>query len=95
MNKLTLPNGEEIFYIDKLTALYVYNEIFVENEYLRHGIEIKNGDIIFDVGANIGLFTLFIAKQAKDLKIFTFEPVAIIFQILKANVAGITSPFFQ
>ena len=26
MNKLTLPNGEEIFYIDKLTALYVYNE---------------------------------------------------------------------
>lgn len=89
MNKLTLPNGEEIFYIDKLTALYVYNEIFVENEYLRHGIEIKNGDIIFDVGANIGLFTLFIAKQAKDLKIFTFEPVAIIFQILEANVTGI------
>jgi FkbM family methyltransferase len=87
MNKLTLPNGEDIYYIDELTALYVYNEIFVENEYLRNGIGVKEGDVIFDVGANIGLFTLFIAKQAPNLKIYTFEPIEPIFKVLEANLA--------
>ena len=89
MNKLTLPNGEDIFYIDKLTALYVYNEIFVENEYLRNGIAVKDGDIIFDVGANIGLFTRFIVNQAQNLKIFTFEPINIIFEVLEANLVDL------
>ncbi len=89
MNKLKLPNGEDIFYIDELTALYVYNEIFVENEYLRNGIAVKDGDIIFDVGANIGLFTRFIANQAQNLKILTFEPINTIFEVLEANLAGL------
>jgi hypothetical protein len=31
MKTLKLPNGEEIYYIDELTPLYVYNEIFIEN----------------------------------------------------------------
>ncbi len=89
MKKLTLPNGEEIYYIDKLTALYVYNEIFVENQYLKHGIGVKDGDVVFDVGANIGLFSRFITKQAQNLKIFTFEPVTTIFRVLEANLANI------
>jgi FkbM family methyltransferase len=90
MKKLTLPNGEDIYYIDKLTALFVYNEIFVENDYLKHGIGVKKGDFVFDVGANIGLFSRFISKQAPDLKIFTFEPIKPIFQVLEANVTDIS-----
>jgi len=89
LKKLTLPNGEEIFYIDKLTALDVYEEINEENDYLHHGISVKDGDVIFDVGANIGLFSRFIAKQANDLKIFTFEPVPAIFEVLEANLSEI------
>ncbi|MHA1724394.1 MAG: FkbM family methyltransferase [Promethearchaeota archaeon] len=90
MNKLTLPNGLEIFYIDKLTALWVYNEIFVDNIYLKNGIEVNPSDIIFDVGANIGLFSLFIAEKASDLKIYTFEPIKQIYEILIANLSRIT-----
>jgi FkbM family methyltransferase len=89
MHKLVLPNGEDIFYIDKLTALYVYNEIFVENEYFCHGIEVKDGNIVFDVGANIGLFSLFVANQASNLKIHTFEPIPKIFQVLEKNLENI------
>jgi hypothetical protein len=59
MNELILPNGQHINILDKLTAEYVYKEIFIEKEYLKNGIAIKNNKIIFDVGANIGLFTLF------------------------------------
>lgn len=85
MKSLTLPNGEKIYYIDKLTALDVYEEIYLENDYMQFGIEVKDNDIIFDVGANIGLFSRFIAQQAQSLKIHAFEPVPIIFEALKAN----------
>lgn len=89
LHTLSLPNGDDIFYIDKLTALYVYNEIFVEKEYFKHGIGVKDGDVIFDVGANIGLFSLFVANQASNLKLYTFEPIPKIFQALEKNLENI------
>ena len=86
MHTLTLPNGEKIYYLDKLTALDIFDEIYVENDYLKFGITVKNEDIVFDVGANIGLFTRFIAQQAQNLTIFAFEPVPIIYKVLEANL---------
>jgi FkbM family methyltransferase len=86
MKALTLPNGKELFYIDKLSALDIYEEIFVEDEYLQYGIDIKDNDVIFDVGANIGLFSIYMAQKARGLKIFAFEPVPPIFEVLEANL---------
>jgi FkbM family methyltransferase len=93
MKKLTLPNGEVIAYIDKLTALDVYDEIYVENEYLRHGIQVNDNDVVFDIGANIGLFSRYIAAKANNLRIFTFEPVPKIFGVLEENLANISATF--
>jgi FkbM family methyltransferase len=93
MKQLTLPNGEKIHYIDKLTAEYIYNEIYVENMYLQHGLRVNDGDVIFDVGANIGLFSRFIASQASGLEIFTFEPIPQIFQVLQANLSDVHANF--
>lgn len=89
MKTLTLPNGDTISYIDKLTALDVYDEIFVKNEYLHYGIQVADNDVIFDVGANIGLFSRFIATKAKNLQIYTFEPVPIIFDVLQENLKNL------
>ncbi|MCP4760157.1 MAG: FkbM family methyltransferase, partial [archaeon] len=89
MNDITLPNGENIQCLDELTAVYVYNEIYVENVYLSHGISIKEGDTILDIGANIGLFSKYIANQAPNLKIFTFEPVPVIFNVLERNLTNL------
>ena len=89
MKTLVLPNGKEIYYIDKLTALDVYEEIYVENDYLQHGLTVKDNDVIFDVGANIGLFSRFISQKAHNLKIFAFEPVPIIYKALEKNVKDI------
>ncbi len=62
MNTIKLPNGLRVNCIDKLTARNVYDEIFVDLVYTRPaGIEIRKGDVVFDVGANIGVFTLFAA----------------------------------
>ena len=86
MKPYKLPNGETINIIDKTTTDWVYKEIYEENEYLKFGVEVKDGDTIFDVGGNIGLFTRFISTQASNLKIFTFEPVPQIFKVLESNV---------
>jgi FkbM family methyltransferase len=89
MKKHTLENGETISVIDELTADYVYNEIYKERVYLENGIDIKEGDIVFDVGANIGVFSRFISQEAPNLKIFAFEPIPAIFDCLKSNVSDI------
>jgi FkbM family methyltransferase len=93
MKELTLPNGEKIYCIDKMTALYVYEEIFIDNVYLQKGIKIKDNDIIFDVGANIGLFSSYAAENASSLRIFTFEPIPEIFSVLKANLKNVDASF--
>jgi len=89
MKQLTLPNGESIYYLDRMTALYVFQEIFVDNIYLQNNIEIKDNNIIFDVGANIGLFSRFISQKASNLRIFTFEPIPEIFNVLETNLENI------
>ena len=89
--QLTLPNGDVISFIDKLTAIDVYEEIFIENEYLRHGIQVNDSDVVFDIGANIGLFSRYIATKAKNLRIFTFEPVLKIFRVLEENLINLSA----
>lgn len=62
---------------------YVFNEIFLKKCY--DVLEFKEGTVIFDVGANIGLSTMYFNQRAKNLNIFSFEPVPQIFEILKHN----------
>lgn len=84
---MTLPNGLECYCFGKEETELIFQEIFTENHYLKHAIVINEGDCIFDIGANIGLFTLFVNKiQTKDVKIFAFEPVKEIFELLKENI---------
>jgi len=48
---------------------------------------IKKGDIVVDVGASIGYYTLIAAKIVGDTgKVFAFEPESKNFEILKKNV---------
>ena len=39
-----------------------------------------------DAGANIGLFSNFISETIPDLKLYVFEPIPQIFEVLKANL---------
>ncbi len=89
MKQMTIPTGEEIYYLDKFTAKWVVEEVFIENIYLLHGISIKDGDIVFDVGANMGFFSYHASRQANDLQIYTFEPVPALFEVLEANLVNL------
>lgn len=86
---MTLKNGQVINYLDKATAEYVYQEIFEDEVYLKHFINIQEGDVIFDIGANIGLFSLYVAQKISDFHIYAFEPVPPIYDVLKKNLQNI------
>jgi FkbM family methyltransferase len=55
-------------------------------EYIKNGIELYENDTVFDVGANIGLFTLWVYQQCnKNVKVFAFEPAPATFEVLQRN----------
>lgn len=82
-----LPNNMAIVHQYKAETDYIYEDIFVDQIYLRHGITVNDGDCIFDVGANIGLFTLFVHQQCKNPTVYAFEPSPPIFELLSINAA--------
>jgi len=83
-----LPDGSPVAHLNKNETDYIYNEIFVLQAYLRHGITIDDGDCIVDAGANIGLFTVFASRMARNLRIFSCEPNPAAFACLAANAAA-------
>ncbi|MFX0064029.1 MAG: FkbM family methyltransferase [Candidatus Hermodarchaeota archaeon] len=86
MKQLTLPNGKKIYYLDKLTALESYHEIYVDKDYFQYGLQIPKNAIVFDVGAHIGNFSRFIVEHYPSAHVYIFEPVPQIFEVLCANL---------
>jgi len=84
MPEIMLPNGLKIFCLQKAEVPILYEEVQL---YLKHGIELKKGDTVFDVGANIGLFSLWLHQRFNgNLKIYAFEPIPDIFKVLESNM---------
>jgi FkbM family methyltransferase len=82
---LLLPNGMEIACQSRTEAEHIYEDIFDKKIYLRHGVVFRDGACIFDVGGNIGLFTVFAHHRCRDPKTYTFEPAPPLFRILSSN----------
>jgi FkbM family methyltransferase len=87
VRRATLPNGLEVAYQSKPELLQFYDDIFVKQVYTSHGITLRAGDCVFDVGANIGLFTVFVAHTVPGAQVISFEPAPPLFAILSANAA--------
>jgi FkbH-like protein/FkbM family methyltransferase len=81
-----LPDGTPIAELNANETRELIDEIIVRAQYLRAGIQIHDCDVILDVGANIGIFTLFAASQASQVKIHAFEPVPAVADVLETNI---------
>jgi amino acid adenylation domain-containing protein/FkbM family methyltransferase len=92
-----LPNNMAVMQLNKHKTDHTYGAIFERLTYLRHGITIHDGDCIFDVGANIGLFLLFAHQWCKKPRIYAFEPNPIVFKLLERNafLYGLDVRLFQ
>ncbi len=82
----TLPNGMSIAQKNRYETEILYDEIFVRESYLRNGIKLPADGCVFDVGANIGMFTIFASLKCDKGKVFSFEPIPPIYEDLQANL---------
>jgi len=80
LNGLDFWYREDDEYIGQRIALGKYEEY--ETKLLLE--QTKPTSVVFDIGANIGYYTLLMAQKAK--KVYAFEPEKEVFGILKKNV---------
>ncbi|MEI7589754.1 MAG: FkbM family methyltransferase [Deltaproteobacteria bacterium] len=68
--------------------IHAFKEIFMEECY-THGapLKIKDGMNIVDVGANVGVFTMFAAMRFPNANIFSYEPIDANFRQLQKNAS--------
>ena len=80
------------------TILYNKNDIYIGKSIEKYGefsyLEAKifeqickDGDVVIEVGANIGAHTLYLSKLVGNGYVFAFEPQRLVFQNLCANLA--------
>ena len=84
--QMQLPNGQTIAHLSAHQTNALYDEIVTDEIYMKHDIRVEDGDCVFDIGANIGLFTLFIQRQFPNTNVFAFEPIPPTFALLQANM---------
>jgi FkbM family methyltransferase len=83
-----LPDGTTVHCLNRTDAHLLYQEIFDEDIYRRHGVTVRPGDCVLDVGANIGLFPLFLRHLGTPATVHAVEPVPVTFEALRLNVAA-------
>ena len=85
-----LPNGMAVAEQNRNETEYLFREIFENRCYVSHGIRLPEAPVV-DVGANIGMFSLFVARHRPAARIYAFEPLAPLFETLQVN-AGFYAP---
>ena len=82
MNRAKLSDGTAVHCLRRPEARMLDHHV---DGYLQHGIEINDGSVVFDVGANIGVFGVRALQKAKNVSVFCFEPIPDIAAILRKN----------
>jgi amino acid adenylation domain-containing protein/FkbM family methyltransferase len=83
--RYALPNGMAVLHQNKNETDYLFRELFLERLYIRHGVHLPESGVIFDVGANIGMFSLFASLHAPALQVYAFEPLPPLYETATAN----------
>lgn len=71
----------------KSTDLQAFANVWLNKEYEKIGFLIESDELVIDVGAHIGLFTIYASQFCKNGKIISCEPIKENFELLKENVS--------
>ncbi|KTD79235.1 FkbM family methyltransferase [Legionella waltersii] len=82
----------QIYYVNESDLDFLLYEIIESNAYFLDFLELKPGDVVFDVGANIGVFSLLAVQHCqRDLQLYSFEPIPSNFECLQRNLEAYKS----
>jgi FkbM family methyltransferase len=71
-NGILAEFGDLKFFVESPEEFYILKEVFVEKDY---NLLSKENYVVFDIGMNIGISSLFFALKDNITKIYSFEPV--------------------
>ena len=74
--------SHDVFY----PFMQIMSSLFTEGAYQQSTVFLKQGDVVIDAGANIGMFSLF-AHKYYACKCYAFEPVKSAIDVLAKNIA--------
>jgi FkbM family methyltransferase len=83
---LRMRNGYKMNIRPSNSEMSMIIEIWSEKDYTPKGFEIKPRDTVIDIGGNIGSFSIYAATQAKNGKIYSFEPFTENYNIFKSSI---------
>lgn len=87
VNHVTL-HGENFTFYDSVTSSSVYGQIygFSHDEYKLKNVIFESGDVVVDIGANVGVFAIPLARKFPFLKIYSYEPVPELYEYFRRNI---------
>ena len=83
--RYSLPNGLAIAQLNPNETDFLYKEMFERNAYLRHGVDVRDNDVVLDVGSNIGMFAVSMQVRRAGLRFVFVEPNPHVREILMEN----------
>jgi phthiocerol/phenolphthiocerol synthesis type-I polyketide synthase E len=86
-----MPDGSYIYHLNSHETKMTFQEIFIDDIYFKHNLKLPQNPYIFDIGANIGLFSIQAKKKYPNSNIFSFEPSPELHQILFLNTKKFNS----
>ena len=80
-----LRNGVRVKVRKGTTDKGIVKEVFLLNHYGYCRPWLQPGAVVFDVGAQIGVFSLYAASRSPEIQVHSFEPMSDNFRMLEAN----------
>lgn len=82
----TLRNGTRYAVRSKTLDSLLIIEVCSQMRYTPRGFEISEKDLVVDIGAHIGVFSIFASNLAKKGRVYAFEPIPENFEMLERNI---------
>jgi len=81
----TLPDGRAVWCVNSYEVDFSVAEIF-SDDITEHGLDLPEDGVYFDVGANIGLFAMFLQGHCPQARIYAYEPIPSAHAALEKNM---------
>lgn len=68
------------------TDRFIINEVWIHKSYNPKGFEINPNDLVVDIGAHAGIFTILASYYAKNGQVYSFEPFKENYNLILDNI---------
>ncbi len=83
--RLRLRNGLVIESAPGALVVPLYKEIWYRDDYRLRADPLPRGATVIDIGANIGMFALYVAVEWGAARVYAYEPFPVSFALLQRN----------